>query len=146
MLDLRCDADGVLWVTPPPGTSDLATMRSCRKQLVEEVDRRHADPRGERVRLLFDLRGCALGMAALQFTLRTLAKKEDYMRRTLERSAALLPGHNRAVKALADLFLRLYTPVRPFRIEVDEAAAHRFCAHRGGDDAGPHASTAFAAT
>lgn len=119
-MDLRWDDHGVLWVTPPAGVDDLPTMRQCRAQLRAELERCQG-----RVRLLFDLRRCTLGMAQLHFTVRTLLKNEAYMRLRLERSAALLPG-NRAVKALADLFLRLYTPVRPFRIEIEEGAAHAF--------------------
>ena len=120
-MELRWDDHGVLWVTPPAGVDDVRTMRQCRAQLRAELDASE-----ERVRLLFDLRSCTLGLAQLHFTVRTLLKNEAYMRVRLERSVALLPGGNRAVKALADLFLRMYTPVRPFRIEVDAHAAHAF--------------------
>ena len=115
--------DDVLWVTPPSGLSDLEAMRRCREQLRDAIN---AQPDGARVRLLFDLRYCTLTLAALHFTVRTLLKNEAYMRARLERSAALMASDNRAVKPLVDLFLRIYTPVRPFRVETDVAAARVF--------------------
>lgn len=137
----------------PPSTSNVGEMRAARNELRRVLDEAcrgatttwaaadegEGEGEGEtdaeegggggtvrrRVRLLFDLRECAIGLPQLHFTVRTLLKNEAYMRRTLERSAALVPP-NRAVKALCDLFLRMYTPVRPFAIEIDYHKARAF--------------------
>ena len=119
---LRWDAHGVLWFTPPPAATDDAGMRRLRAQLRMAIEERR---QAARVRVLFDLRDCPLGLPQLHFTLRTLWRHEAYMREALERSVALVP-HSAAVKALCDLFLYVYAPVRPFSIEIDEAAALAF--------------------
>lgn len=122
----RDDATGV-WTVTPPRTADRSTMRSVRAQLVDLLETEARAGRG-RVRLVFDLRECALGLEALAFALRTLARYEAFMRARLERSAALVPRGNRAIKALCDAFLRAYTPVRPFAIEVAPERARAFAA------------------
>jgi hypothetical protein len=109
----------------PPSTSDLRAMRSAREDLRSRIDA-HVSRTGCPARVLFDLRSCRIGTPQLEFTLRTLHKNEAYMHSHLHRSAALIPAHRPAVKALADLFLRVYTPVRPFCVEVDEEAARAF--------------------
>ena len=122
-MDLRWDEHGVLWVTPHAEVADTATMRQCRARLRQEIN--NAQSKSGPVRLLFDLRQCTIGLAQLQFTVRTLLKNEAYLQSVVERSAVLLPL-NRATKALADVFLRMYTPVRPFSIEIDVSQAHAF--------------------
>lgn len=124
MLSIR-EEDGALWVVPP-STTDVAEMRRARQMLRTRLDA-YRPPASSRARVVFDMRSCTLGMPQLWFTVRTLLRYEAYMACVLERSAALVP-HNRAVKALSDVFLSLYTPVRPFSIEVDEAAARAFVA------------------
>lgn len=103
---------------------DRAAARVARTQLRDAVEAEVARTRA-RVRLVFDLRDATVTLGHLRFALRTLATHEAFVRATIERSCALLPP-NRAVQALGDLFLALYTPVRPFRVHVDPDAARAY--------------------
>lgn len=110
--------DGVILFTPPV-TTDKAKMRELRAELVAEVER------APDARILFDLRHCDLSFVHLTFTLRTLFRYEAYIRAHVDRSAATIP-HNHATKALCDIFLKMYTPVRPFRVFLDDSEAQSF--------------------
>lgn len=79
-----------------------------------------------RVSVLFDLRACRLGGHHLLFALNALREHEPMMRQHLQRSVALMPSDAGLTKTLSDAFFALYTPVRPFRVELTEDAALAF--------------------
>lgn len=108
-------------------------MRAQKEMLRDEVERVHERERDEngetgrgRVRILFDLTGCApIELRHLLFAISVLVREEAFMRRTLDRTCALIRP-NRALLALCDLFFGLYTPVRPFKVVCAEGEAERF--------------------
>jgi len=114
----------------PPPCKSKAEVREAREGLRRRMDEQHAKT-GNPVRVLFDLRKCDLKAWHVECTVRTLLKNEAYMRKVLDRSAALLPSRSTAAKGLADLFLRMYVPVRPFRVEVEEGKAVDFLLAQG---------------
>ena len=121
------DADGssaMIRFLPPP-CEGKREAREAREGLRRRMDEEHART-GKPVRVLFDLTQCDLKAWHVEFTVRTLLKNEAYMRKVLDRSAALLPRGSKAAKGMADLFLRMYVPVRPFRVEVEESKAAAF--------------------
>ena len=124
----RCDRtdDKGHIIFVPPSTYRVVEMRDARHRLKTFVEDRYNETQTP-VRILFDLRSCALGLPQMHFTLLHPKKNETFMRLRVERSVALVPS-NLAVKALCDLFLRLYTPVRPFSIEIDAEEAEKFLA------------------
>ena len=105
---------------PPPGACSISEMRRARDALRATVDAQTLP-----ASILFDLRDCALGPREVHFTVRTLVANEAFVKAHVQCSVALVPEH-RWVKYLADVFLLLYTPVRPFAVETDEAAAQQF--------------------
>lgn len=114
----------------PPATSELTEMRRLRAELRADIDSAFASA-GCPVRILFDLRHCRLGWPHVEFAVRTLLRNDAYIREKLARSAALIPP-SPATKALCDLFLRIYTPARPFAVHLEEAPALAFL----GEDRG----------
>ena len=108
----------------PRTTHDVAEMRRARDDLRSHIEAQYGQTQ-EPVCILFDLRECEISFAHLHFTVRTLLKNEAYMRARLRRSVALVPP-NRVVKLMSDLFLTVYTPVRPFSIEIEEPRAVSF--------------------
>lgn len=115
----------------PERTCSRRSMRAQKELLREEVERVYErDRNGEtgrgQVRILFDLTGCApIELRHLLFAISVLVREEAFMRRTLDRTCALIRP-NRAVLALCDLFFGLYTPVRPFKVVCAEGEAERF--------------------
>ena len=124
------EADGTLLFAPRAAAETKAQMRAMRFGLLRAVEATSSAG----ARILFDLRACDLSFRHLTFTLRTLATYEGYIRARVDRSAAIIP-HNRAAKLLCDLFLRAYTPVRPFAVFLDEEGAREFL-RRGRDTRG----------
>ena len=121
---LSYDMDTHVLTVTPPSTNDLQQMRKVRRQVHECIDTMYND--AGPVRILFDLQQCSLSVMHVTFTVRTLLREEATILQKVDRSVALISNSNRATKALCDMFLWFYTPIRPFSIKDDRSEATMF--------------------
>lgn len=104
----------------PSTTYKVKEMRRMRAALLETLESHDGT-----ATILFDLQAVDLRPCHVWFTVKTLLRHEEYIKTKVERSAAII-FNNRAAKFLADVFLKAYSPVRPFVVEISRENAMKF--------------------